>query len=87
MSSKSGYPVPIEELDYGGPGHGSCWDSGGPVAVEVLGQWGTENVAVKVLVKKNQCCQPVMTMVDIMRLVNIPKVFSHLQVIESDTRL
>lgn len=52
-----------------------CWDSGGPATV-----------AIKVLVKK-QWCQPVMTMAEIMMVVDHPNINLLLQVIENKTRI
>ena len=87
MCSSSGYPAPIEDWNMEVQRRRGCWASGAPVAVQVLGQWRSTNAAVKVLGKKKQCCQPVMTVAETVRLINIPKDISLLQVIESETRL
>lgn len=70
------------------------WDSGGAGTVEVMGQWrlwdsgGPATVAIKALVKKKWCRQQLKTMAEIKMMDNNNKNnISHLQIIESETRL
>lgn len=62
-------------------------ENDGPGTGDVSGQWRSANVSVKVLAKKTQYRQEVMTMANIMRLINNPKFILLLQVIESETIL
>lgn len=55
--------------------HWTSCDSGGSRTGEDAGKGDSpDTIAIKVLVKKKQCGQPVMSMADIVRIINNPNV-------------